>query len=411
MESFTFIRNAAEWLASDEAGALAAVDSALTGQLALAAAHLEHQSIIELPADTLLVLLGEAAKDVPPQWTVLAANEPFTFWLQAATLAEHRGAWRLSLLMLAEIERVLREQSVNDPSTVERIALCWARRGRIARTMGELEHAVDCYDRARRAVRRAPLQDAYPQAVLGLAAAALNRGNAPRAVRLLLPLVRAGTTLADLYRIPAHQLMAVVRRRQRRYVDAMLHVWAAFDLLNASDFRREQLIGTMADIALDAGDADAAARGFEAVLQSSAVALVRVPALWGAIQARLMQTVTLGPDKLREDVRLQQYDEQVQALKLQSISPVVEVMVHLSDAALAVARADMRGATAALDRADRLAQQAGFFDRQFLIEELRSKLNTSSVAPASPRLIADGVSAKYAKRSRHPALGRLLMLR
>ncbi len=414
MVSPTFLLNVADWLAAPESHAVASDDQALLGALVLAAAHLEHLETLEAPAASLAAQLRSAASEIPPQWAMLADDEPFAMWLQAATVAEHRGAFRLSLRMLSELARLLsiklRNDVRDDGSLIaERLALCCARRGRIARTMGELEHAMEWYGKAREAVRYAPVRDASPQASLGLAALALNRGNIPRGARLLMPLLRRGAGLPAVYRIPTHQLMAVVRRKQRKHMDALLHVWAAFDLLTTSDFRREQLVGTMAEIALEAGDIDAAARGFEVVLQSSTLPMVRVPALWGAIQARLASAPP-HRDPL-QDAPLLGFMAEVQVLKTQRLAPAAEVMVHLSDATLAIARADVRSATTALDEADRVAHSAGFFERQFMIEELRTRLRidqlTGSATPSGGRAQEQ---QQRKRRVRHPALLRLLQI-
>jgi len=415
MGSLAIPLSAAHWLSSSEADTETAGDSARLSALVLAASSLEHLSAFEMPdAETRAQLDGEA-NEIPPQWAILDRDQPFTFWLQAATVAEHRGALLLSARMLVEIARLVREDrrtgKRGDASTAECLALCWTRFGRIARTLGDLTQAVQWYEQARRAVRSSPIKDAYPQAVLGLSAAAINRGNIPRAARLLLSLLRLESALPAVYRIPAHQLMAVVRRKQRQHTDALLNVWAAFDLLTASDFRREQLIGTMAEIAFEAGDFDAAARGFEAVLQSNVVPLVRIPALWGAIRARL---ATIGTHRLEHearDERLHDHSREVESWKAQRLTPATEVMVHLCDAELAIARGDVESATTAIDRAGRVAKGADYFERQFLIDGLRAKLDSKSVAPDLPSLHVTGARKTHSTSARHPALQRLFQLR
>src|SRR6187402_83574 len=153
MESPAFVLNTADWLASPEARQAAGEDPARLGPVALAAAHLEHLSAFDVPDEAWRAPLDEAASEIPPQWSRLDGAEPFAFWLQAATVAEHHGAFRLSARMLAEIVRLVREDrrvgQHDEASTTERLALCWTRRGRIARTLGDIEQAVQWYDQAR----------------------------------------------------------------------------------------------------------------------------------------------------------------------------------------------------------------------------------------------------------------------
>jgi tetratricopeptide (TPR) repeat protein len=413
----------ADWLASQEGESEPLrADDALVGALALAAADLEHQMSLVAPRPALAADLAGALSTLPPQWAHLPNQAPFAQWLALATLAEHWGALRLAIVMLNDLERLLRAERsttamrIADAGTREQLALCWTRRGRIARTQGQLDDAALWYQQAAKLTSRRPWLDAHPQALLGMAALAANRGNIPEVERRLRLLTQDAAILPALYRIAAHQFMAVTKRKRRQYIDALLHAWSAYDLLDGSDFRREQLLGTIADIALEAGDADAAARGFHVVLSSAVRPLVRVPALYGALRARLEQLGGHGSlahalGLIAGDHALATLAQQLHTLRGVTLAPTELVLAHLAEAELSMAVGNVGDAERALDAADQLASAVGLHERQFLVDAARTRLRTAyaplrapvlEVVPTSPVLTA--------KFPRHPALNRLLQL-
>lgn len=423
------ITNTADWLALPSTrSAPARVDDDYLGALVLAAADLEHCSSLLAPRAAVVSSLASAIDTLPPQWVYLDSQEPFARWLLLATLAEHWGAPTLASLMLTQLERIIRADSGNlrlrsmKAPTREYVALCWTRKGRIARTMGHLGDAVVWYQQAAALVSARVPRDALPQASLGLAALAMNRGNIPAVERQLRRLMRRSAALPSLYQIPAHHLMAVVNRRRREFIDALLHVWAAFDLLDGSDFRREQLVGTMADIALEAGDAEAAAQGFSIVLSSSVGPMVRAPALYGAVRARIQQ-LGAHPDhhssavtfvrRAREDAILAALAREVHTLQAMTLAPTESVLVFLASAEIAATRGALDAAEQALESAAMLADAVGLYDRQFHIEEVRTRVR-SIAAPTLTALPEDTppvISLDTGLSTRHPALDRLLQLR
>jgi hypothetical protein len=237
--------HAADWLVWSQRSTEHSRDSDdLMGVLVLATADLGLQTSLEAPRQILWQQLHAPLATIPPQWVHLDTSSPFAQWLSIASLAEGVGALRLAIIVLHHLEERVRFAHAthsghpapgHQPTLHEQVALCWTRRGRIARTGGQLDDAARWYRQAQRLVRREPTRDATVQATLGLAALAVNRGNYPEVVRHLGGLMRSNAGVPPLYRIPSHQLMAVARRKQARYIDALLHVWAAFDLLDATD--------------------------------------------------------------------------------------------------------------------------------------------------------------------------------
>lgn len=424
--------HAADWLVWSERSTERASDD-LLGVLVLAAADLGQQTSLDAPREVLWRQLHAPLATIPPQSAHLEMGSPFTQWLAVASLAEGVGALRLAIIVLHHLEERVRIAHATHsghpapghrPTLHEQVALCWTRRGRIARTGGQLDDAARWYRQAQRLVRREPTRDATVQATLGLAALAVNRGNYPEVVRHLGGLMRSNAGVPSLYRIPSHHLMAVARRKQARYIDALLHVWIAFDLLDATDFRREQLIGTMAEIALEAGDLDAAIHGFATVLRSSAGPLVRAPALLGAVRARAQQAqrnvhgtrVFTQPEALRAgdppDVSFDDLADQLQAMAEKSLAPTEAVLVQLARAELEASRGAPTLAEAALDIAENLARSVGLYERLFMIDAVRLRL--ARAAASSDRPPGSGVTPRAdstPRRTRHPALHRLLSLR
>ncbi len=421
--------HAAEWLAWPlRVTEQNRVDDELLGMLALATADLEHQSTLVAPRAALWRELQAALRHLPPQWVHLSSDGPFARWLAIASLAESAGALRLATVLLHHLELAVRADhagvrggDAEGADLRERLALCWTRRGRIARTNGQLADAEAWYTQARRLVHSAPSRDGRPQAQLGLAALAVNRGNYPAVIRSLRRLTVQSAKVPALYRIPSHQLMAVARRKQRRFIDALLHVWAAFDLLDAVDFRREQLVGTMAEIALEADDLEAASNGFATVLHSNVGPLVRVPALFGAVRARIAVLERAGGALARDrrDPLLGDFAAELDAMQVSSLAPSEAVLAHLAAAELARHGGSAASAEAALDAAESLARAVGLFERLFTVEEFRARLRSSKREAASALSVSDPASSitrshsgrAVAASRRHPALERLLSLR
>lgn len=423
---------ATDWLAWDSRPLESTrADETELGTLILALADVEHLEALAPPRPAVFAMLRLGLEELPPQWHYLP-NGPTAQWLLLVSLAEHRGAWRLAGLLLTQLERLLTgstpsvastaaHEIIADgvaaaPSAAESLALCWTRRGRIARMAGQLADAAHWYAAALRSVSRLGWQDARPQAHLGLAALALTRGNVPAAERALRPLLAVRLRLPALYQIPAHQLIAVAKRKRGLPLDALLHAWAAFDLLKHDDFRRDQLVCTMSEIALEAGDPEAALRGFRVVLASQQTPLVRLPALYG-----IARVLRLSPQCAEDSQQLATTClADVAHWLTRTLAPSDVVLLHMTRAELWTVLGDHVAALDAWTSAGTVAERAGLFERQFTIAAIRDQLARESAAPTLGTAPGDAhanVTAARRERTvrsapqRHPALRRLLTLR
>ena len=179
--------------------------------------------------------------------------------------------------------------------------------GRVARQLGDLETATDCYNM----VTDESLRDRDgPLAALGfvgLGVVAATRGNRPaertmfeRALSLAHP---GGGAEAS-----ASQGLMNVAIAEDRHIDALLHGWRAFDLAADRPETRAMILSNLALTSLHADFTAAALGGFMHVLTLTDTARIRLPAIGGAMRAaaRLRedaQVATLSTDGDREAVR------------------------------------------------------------------------------------------------------------
>lgn len=156
--------------------------------------------------------------------------------------------------------------------------------GRIARQLGELDTADDCY---RQVTDEALKADDGPLAAIGY----LGRGNLSR-VRGNRPLERdmfeRALTLAHAggaADVQASQGLMNVALSQHRLVDALLHGWRAFDLSSENSETRAMILSNLALASLQADFAEAALKGFKHTLTLTDSARIRLPAIGGAMRA------------------------------------------------------------------------------------------------------------------------------
>ena len=385
--------------------------------LAVLASELERCSHLTSPQDAVFSRLSTDLADLPPQIVTADESSSFGRWFRLAALAEHLGAARLAQLMIDRlIELTTHTHTVagRTPSSAdiaerqERLALCWARRGRLSRIAGTLNDAEECYRCAARLAAPLPWRDAKPQAELGMAALATVRGNWPAVIRRLKRLLGHRPPAADVYRLPAHQMLAVAMRKRKQLVDALLHAWEAFDLLGQADFRRFELIVGIAEIATDLGDWDAAAHGFDAVLAAPIRVRIRTPALIGALRVWTMRPAKTGEQATGERLAGYMAELEAELPRITAPSDAAEALLALADIALQMDRLDdaNRWLLAAAEVSDRV----GLFELQFRVVELGAALTRRRASAVSiegrPR---DGAPPGESLRihRRHPALARL----
>lgn len=391
------------------------------GALAILASELERLPGLTGPvgaAGAARATIAHRLAEIPPQAAFVDQDGAFGRWMSVAAVAEHEGAPRLAQLIVDRIAVLLHTSLAGTTGHGDRhreeLGMCWTRRGRLARIAGKLDDARECYREAVRKVTKLPWLDARPQAELGLATVAVDHGNFPDAERRLTALLAHRPAVAPLYRIPAHQLLALAKRKRRDFVDALLHGWSAFDLLEQQDVRRQEILLSMAEIATEMGDLDAAAHGFDAVLASGPPIRVRVSALVGAVSTSIRWQQSRVLDA-RAGARLAEYAAKLEELLATALAPRDEMRVLLALVESASLRARPTGSTATwLDAAARIATRHGFYEQQFRVDALRAQLYADVVPPvdapsASPApLPAVAYDVRRVKPQRHPALVRLV---
>ena len=160
--------------------------------------------------------------------------------------------------------------------------------GRIARQLGDLGTAADCYDvvvgEAAR-VRDGPLG---ALGILGQGNIARMRGNRPEERRLYdvaLSMAQPGGVCEG----SAHIGLMNVASAENRFPDALSHGWRAFDVSPEGSDARVLALSNLAFAALRSGFAGAALNGFLHVLTLSNVSRIRLPVISGAMRSAAMK--------------------------------------------------------------------------------------------------------------------------
>lgn len=364
------------------------------------ASRAQQQVELELPPSALVSVLTGPSSALPLQLAHIDPGSSFGQWMAVAATAEHLGYVRLAQLLVDSIRMTLESIAVRgaaaDPMIAEYCAICWCRRGRISRIAGQLEDARGFYLQACALLPQRSWLDARALAELGLCAVAADHGNFPEIVRRASRLLRQEPMPAAPHRFAAHHFLALAQRRRGRLVDALLHGWAAFDLVPVGDVRRPELLITLAEIALALGDLEAAEHGFATVAQGASVPRVRVSAIVGAIQAQVRR---LGSgDRGRDAVALLRVRmTTLAALIGGALAPRDEARALLALADAHEALHERKLATVCTAAAASIAARYQLYELQFRADTGVHRLQDHS-ADAS-------VSPKSA--TRHPAVSRL----
>ncbi len=379
------------------------------GALAVVAAGLEASDSFDRPSIA-MPQLREPLELLPPQFAGIPSGSAMAEWVNIVSLAELLEAPQLADLLLVELIVRLSPQDAGrahgySPSErAEMAAVCWARRGRVARTQGRLDDAEACYKTALQ-MSGSLWCDARPQALVGLSALAANRGNFPEAERLALQLLERGSGVFAVYRVPAHQLLTFTMRKRGRLLEALLHGWHAFDLLGVDDSRRDELLITMSEIALAYGDLDAAARGFSTVRLDILPARIQIPALVGGLDvAARRMSIANRHDAADEDAaktsvaRLSVVAARAPLLPLLkgSLSPGDRLLAVIALGEAAIELGERDDAMSWMAQAAHIADQHGFHEKRFHVDSLLARLasgegrdvlmTANSVASAPPAL-------------------------
>ncbi|WP_353269290.1 hypothetical protein [Gemmatimonas sp.] len=401
----------AQWLACPPAPLdLDAEHAALT----LLALELEQGNRLASPSAALLDALAPTLQEIPRQnaGPRVADTDPFWKWLDVAAVIEFRGDPALAHVVMQRL--LLLCTAGRDPSDpVSRVyrGLCCARLGRIARTVGQGDDARAWYTDAIRLGQDAAASDPLYQGMLGMATTAIAAGNFPQAERWLRLLLRGGDAVPAMYRLPAHQQLAMTSRKRGRWVDALLESWAAYDLLEPADPREVSLRVTLAEIACELGAYAEAAHAVSPVLAVHAPTHVLAPAYIVALKIARFAPVHLDEEATTSaDVRAA-----AERILNTRIAPTDETALRLALADTYEALGEPMTARRHLSEALVLAERHHLHERSFAITARLRASATLTPPPTAPTRPTDGaINAQRVEQSkasrRHPAVRRLLHL-
>ena len=388
--------SAAEWL-SLAAARLAAMPGDVADVLATVAMHtatLERHPDLRAPSAAALAALNPALSPLPVQQLLLAPEHPANQWLQLSALAEHHGEPVLARIIVDALAERLGEHDagratdsgMDDNERLELLALCFTRRGRMARVAGYLDDAQCHFDEAL-ALTRGSWRDARLAAELGLTNLAVARGNYPQVAARCTALLAhsdAPAVLAPVHRVALYQMRAIASRKRGALIDALLDSWQAYDLLGHASAYRAELIVSMAETALECGDVVAAEAGFHSAEHEAratgAPLRVQVAAAVGTARVALVRGTRAVVLSAAKDL---------DRLLRQPLAPRERAQALMTRAACHQFTAEPSLASAALGEARELAERHAFHDLSFGLEALRVDSAATVAAPA-----------------RHPALAR-----
>ncbi len=229
------------------------------------------------PPEWLERALFAAAPDMPPDLSP-ETTEPAPYrWLRLASALDFVGDLDGARELLDRLEAAVSAHLAGTDAG-ELLALLCARRGRLARQRGEVDAAVDWYQRGLARANGARHRDAWGACVQGLATCAQFRGDSVTAERLS-RLVAVNHAVVPRYaRVAAMLTLAVIYRKKGRIAAALRCAWHAHDLVDERDERRGMALVELSHLALSRGEFVAAQRGCSVILSFARTIRVRRPA-------------------------------------------------------------------------------------------------------------------------------------
>ncbi|HMS03085.1 MAG TPA: hypothetical protein PKE51_08925 [Gemmatimonadaceae bacterium] len=228
------------------------------------------------------------APAMPPDLSPARLEVPLFRWLRVASALDFTGDLDGARQLLDRLETRGPAQLEHTDATALRALIC-ARRGRLARQIGELDAAIDWYQEGLARSQGARNGDAWGACVQGLANAAQARGDVHTAERLTRLVTMQGDRIPHYARVAAWITRTVLHRQQGRLEAATRCAWIAHDLVEERDERRGQALVELSRLALARGQAGAARRGCEVVLGFAQTLRVRRPARSALLEALLVQ--------------------------------------------------------------------------------------------------------------------------
>ncbi len=272
----------------------------------------------------------------------------------AAESMERAGCLELAYTAVASTSRLLADpQCPTDLATTVHM-------GRIARQLGDLDTATDCYEFVTDEATRSRDDPMVARGLIGLALIAGTRGNRPaerahyeRALRLAHP--------GGPVEVQACQGIMSCAVNAGQLADALLYGWRAYDLIHDDQEVRAMVLSTLALTALAGGFPAPALAGFE-----HALTLCDTPRI---------NLITRG-GAMRAAARLQHVDR-VTELFADGLDDVRHTSLPFENARYFVFAADAwvtlddtTRATSCLQNARRLAEQFRFHEQLWQVDQL-----------------------------------------
>ena len=201
----------------------------------------------------------------------------------ARTLARQMGEAGALWLAFSTLGHVRLAAGASRPRDV---GLAMADQAWVARTLGDLDSAEELYDEVTAAGLRAGETELVARALLGKGVTARVRGNYPKARKWLREGLEQAESagLTDLIAI-GHQGLLIAAGTAGDLDTALVHGWAAYELLADDQDRQAEVLINIAQASLDAGQAIAARSGFLASMSRSESPRFRLACLGGAAVA------------------------------------------------------------------------------------------------------------------------------
>jgi tetratricopeptide (TPR) repeat protein len=254
-----------------------------------------------------------------------------------------------------------------------------AHQARLARNLGDLAHAKQCYELVEQMGAEHGLPELTARAWNGYGVLAHTRGDFPESRRRYQSVVELQGAADDSLCDAHHQLM-IAAAAAKDYDLAACHAWKAFE--GASTPRREtDALINLAQLLLDAGHARPALRGFAAALARKPIPRFELATLGGAACAA---AAALPRKPARALVRnfSERVDQLVSSLNNGSSLPwaSASALVEVSEALLRVGEEEAAGRAA--ERAEVLARANG-------LHELLYRLDNPPVIPEPVEFTAE----------------------
>jgi tetratricopeptide (TPR) repeat protein len=192
--------------------------------------------------------------------------------------AEEAGAIMLAREVMTDLRDICGHAAVIDRGTV------LIQLGRISRTLGDLDSAVDYFKAAGNLGRATGTRELEIREAAALAVVARTRGNYPSA-RELFERALDGAQELGLAEVTAlaHQGLMIVTAEAGDFDTAIRHGWQAFSAARAEGAREAEVLGNLAQLCAKAGYDAAALGAFTAALVRTDAPRLRLPILAGIV--------------------------------------------------------------------------------------------------------------------------------